>query len=88
MPNLTEEISTVKERRLNQFSTAVLVCCGKSVKFDSLSNVCRTLLGLYLGTTVCRSKVELIQLGSAHVAASIYGMRKKINGDFKSGKSA
>ena len=25
----------------------------------------------------CRSKVELIQLGSAHVATSIYGMRKK-----------
>ena len=26
----------------------------------------------------CRSKVELIQLGLAHIATSIYGMRKKI----------
>ena len=39
---LTDELSTAKERRLNQFGTAVLVWCGKSIKFDSLSNVCRT----------------------------------------------
>ena len=29
--NLTHELSTAKERRLNQFGTAVLVRCGKSV---------------------------------------------------------
>ena len=34
MPNLTDELSTGKERRLNQFGTAVLVYCGKSLKFD------------------------------------------------------
>ena len=34
VPNLTDELSTAKERRLNQFGTAVLVWCGKSVKFD------------------------------------------------------
>ena len=62
-------------RRLNQFGTAVLVWCGKSVKFD---RVCRTFVELNLGSThgtpsrlnqmsrQCRSKVELIQLGSAH----------------------
>ena len=36
--NLTDQLNTAKERRLNQFGTAVLVCCGKSVKFD---RVCR-----------------------------------------------
>jgi len=35
VPNLTDELSTAKERRLNQFGTAVLVWCGKSVKFDT-----------------------------------------------------
>ena len=29
MPNLTDELSTAKERRLNQFGTAVLVRYGK-----------------------------------------------------------
>ena len=38
-PNLTDELSTAKERRLNQFGTAVLVWCGKSVKCD---RVCQT----------------------------------------------
>ena len=73
MPNLTDELSTAKERRLNQFGMAVLVWCGKSVKFD---RVCRTFVELNLGSTHgtpselrCRasgSKVELIQLGSPH----------------------
>jgi len=74
VPNLTDEVSTAKERRLNQFGTAVLVWCGKSVKFD---RVCRTFVERNLGSThgtpsddemsrQCRSKVELIQLGSAH----------------------
>ena len=48
MPNLTDELSTAKERRLNQFGTAVLDWCGKSVKFD---RVCRTFVELNLGST-------------------------------------
>ena len=39
---------TAKERRLNQFGTAVLVWCGKSVKFD---RVCRTFVELNLDST-------------------------------------
>ena len=62
MPNLTDELSTAKERRLNQFGTAVLVWCGKSVKFDSVE----LLSNLNQMSRQCRSKVELIQLGSAH----------------------
>ena len=42
-PNLTDELSTEKERRLNQFATAILVWCGKSVKFV---RVCRTFVEL------------------------------------------
>ena len=45
VPNLTDELSTAKERR---FGTAVLVWCGKSVKFD---RVCRTFVELNLGST-------------------------------------
>ena len=41
--NLTDELSTAKERRLNQFGTAVLVWCGKSVRFH---RVCRTFVNL------------------------------------------
>ena len=48
VPNLTDELSTTKERRLNQFGTAVLVWCGKSVKFD---RVCQTFVELNLGST-------------------------------------
>ena len=48
VPNLTDELSTAKERRQNQFGTAVLVWCGKSVKFD---RVCRTFVELNLGST-------------------------------------
>ena len=48
MPNLTDELSTAKERRLNQFGTAVLVWCRKRVKFD---RVCRTFVELNLGST-------------------------------------
>ena len=74
MPNLTDELSMAEKRRMNQFGTAVLVWCGKSIKFD---RVCRTFVKLSLGLThtvghldqmlcQCRSKGELIQLGSAH----------------------
>ena len=31
MPNLTDELSTAKEQRLNQFGLSVLVRCSKSV---------------------------------------------------------
>ena len=48
MPNLTDELSAAKERRLNQFGTAVLVWCDKSVKYD---RVCRTFVELNLGST-------------------------------------
>ena len=48
MPNLTDELSTAKERRLNQFGTEVFVWCGKSVKFD---RVCRTFVELNLAWT-------------------------------------
>ena len=46
--NLTDESSTAKEQRLNQFGTAVLVWYGQSVKFD---RVCRTFVELILGST-------------------------------------
>ena len=48
VPNLTDELSAAKERRLNQFGTAVLVWCDKSVKFD---RVCRPFVELNLGST-------------------------------------
>ena len=48
VPNLTDELSAAKERRLNQFGRAVLVWCGKSVKFD---RVCQTFVELNLGST-------------------------------------
>ena len=48
VPNLTDELNTAKERRLNQFGTAVLVSRGKSVKLD---RVCRTFVELNLGST-------------------------------------
>ena len=48
MPNLTDELSTAKERRLNQLGAAVLVWCGKSVKFDK---VCPTFVELNVGST-------------------------------------
>ena len=60
----TDELSTAKERRLNQFGTAVLVWCGKSVKFD---RVCRTFVELYLGSThgtPSESDVALVSLQS------------------------
>ena len=44
-PNLTNQLSTAKERRLNQFRTAVLVRCRKS------STVCRTFVELNLAST-------------------------------------
>ena len=47
VPNLTGELSTEKERCLNQFGTVVLVWCGESVKFD---RVCRTFVELNLGS--------------------------------------
>ena len=67
LPNLTDELNTAKERRLNQLGTAVLVRCGKR-STDSVE--------LHLGSThgepsesdvaPVSLKVELFQLGSAH----------------------
>ena len=37
VPNLADELSAARERCLNQFGTAVLVWCGKRVKFHSRS---------------------------------------------------
>ena len=48
VPNLTIELSTAKEWCLNQFGAAVLVWCGKRVKFN---RVCRTFVELNLGLT-------------------------------------
>ena len=62
MPNLTDELSTAKERPLNQFGTAVLVWCGKSVKFG---RVCRTFVKLNLGHgTPSESDVAPVSLPS------------------------
>ena len=46
MLNLTDELSTAKKSHLNQFGTAVLVWCHKSIKFDG---VCQTFDDLNLG---------------------------------------
>ena len=40
VPNLIDELSPAKERRLNQFGTTVLIRCGNVVKFDK---VCRSI---------------------------------------------
>ena len=48
MLNLTDELSMVKEWRLNQLGTTVLVWRGKSIKFD---RVCRTFVELNIGST-------------------------------------
>ena len=61
---LTDELSTAKERRLNQFGAAVLVWCGKSIKFD---RVCRTFVELNLGSThgaSSETNVALVSLQS------------------------
>ena len=48
MLNLTDELSMVKEWRLNQLGTTVLVWRRKSIKFD---RVCRTFVELNIGST-------------------------------------
>ena len=56
--------------RLNQFCTAVLVWCGKSVNsvelFSNVTWVRHTVRRLNQISRQRRSKVELILLGSAH----------------------
>ena len=77
MPNQTDELTTAKERHLNQFGAAVLVRCGESVwstkssteAVELLSNLTfarLTVCRLNQMSPQCRSKVELIQAGSAH----------------------
>ena len=64
MPNVTDELSAAEERRLNQFGTAVLVWCGKSVKFD---RDCRIFVERNLGSThgtPCESDVAPVSLQS------------------------
>ena len=76
VPNLTDELSTAKERRLNQFGTAVLVWCGKSVKFD---RVCRAFVELNIGSThgvPSESDVPTVSLPSSTYAikyGDLYG---------------
>ena len=40
-PNLIDELSPAKERRLNQFGTAVSIRCGNVVKFDKVCRIIR-----------------------------------------------
>ena len=60
VPNLTEVLSTAKERRLNQFSTAVLIWCGKNVKFHR----------------VCRMRVSMGLTDSRKTAKNLVDSRK------------
>ena len=41
VPNLIDELSPAKERRLNQFGTAVLIRCGNVVKLDKVCRIIR-----------------------------------------------
>ena len=41
VPNLIDELSPAKERRLNQFGAAVLIRCGNVVKFDKVCCIIR-----------------------------------------------
>ena len=41
VPNLIDELSPAKERRLNQFGTAVLILCGNVVKFEKVCRIIR-----------------------------------------------
>ena len=52
MPNLTDELSTAKEQRLNQFGLSVLVRCSKSV---------------WCGKSLTES-VELMMMNFVHVS--------------------
>ena len=70
MLNLTDELSMAQKWHLNQFGSAVLVWCGKSIRFDRVRQtfVELSLAECHLNQMLrqCLSKVELIQLGSAH----------------------
>ena len=54
VPNLADELRTAKERCLNQFGTAVLVWCGKRVKFH---RVCRTFVKRCAGSVAPKSNL-------------------------------
>ena len=45
VPNLIDELGPAKDRRLNQFGTAVLIRCGNVVKFDKVCRIIRHLSG-------------------------------------------
>ena len=58
MPNLIDELSPAKERRLNQFGTAVLIRCGNVVKFDKSAALFDTgaATDSYGALPMCRTK--------------------------------
>ena len=56
VPNLADELSTARERCLNRFGTAVLVWCGRKVKFHRM---CRTFFEFNLGSTYGAPQVAL-----------------------------
>ena len=67
-----------KEWHMNQFGTAVLVCCGKALSMtesvELLSNLLKVRHMVRLLNQMsrqCCSKVELIQLGLAHEKYSV-----------------
>ena len=65
MPNLTDELSTAKERRLNQFGTAVLVW-GK--------RICRTFVKLNLGSThnaLSESDIAPVSLQKSYLSVQL-----------------
>ena len=47
VPNLTDKLSTAKERRLNQFGMAVLIRCGRNVKLDRVCRIIRHWSGMW-----------------------------------------
>ena len=73
MPNLTDELSTAKKRRLNQFGIAVFVRCAKALSstvsvelLSILTEAQHPVRRLNQMSRQFRSEVELIQLGSEH----------------------
>ena len=47
LPNLSDEFSTAKERRLNKFGMTVLVRCGRNAKLDRVCRIIRHWSGMW-----------------------------------------
>ena len=62
MPNLIDELSPAKERRLNQFVTAVLIRCGNVVKFDTAE--ARRLKQASVAAPVSNNVADLVELNN------------------------